>query len=80
VDLGIGEIDFIGLANADSYSYANDLLSIYAGNTIIDTLRLHQLGTPSLPFAVEKTETGVSLYTIGSQTTPPPGTILPSHS
>jgi len=35
-----GEIDLMALAAADSYSYQNAMLSIYSGNSIIDTLRL----------------------------------------
>jgi hypothetical protein len=34
------EIDLVGLANASSYSYKNDMLSIFSGKSIIDTLRL----------------------------------------
>ncbi len=35
-----GEFDLMGLATADSYSYANDMLNIWSGNKIVDTLRL----------------------------------------
>ncbi len=41
VDAGYhGEIDLLGLANADSYSYKNDILSIYSHNRVIDKLSL----------------------------------------
>jgi hypothetical protein len=35
-----GDINLLNLANADSYTYKNDLLSIYSGGKVIDTLRL----------------------------------------
>ena len=37
--LGFGEIILEGL-KATSYSFKNDLLSIFHGNTVIDTLKL----------------------------------------
>jgi hypothetical protein len=38
---GIGEtIRLLGLQSADSYSFLNDILSLYSGNTVIDTLRM----------------------------------------
>ncbi len=33
-------IELVGLAKADSYSYSNDILSIWSGDHVIDTLRL----------------------------------------
>ena len=36
-----GEIDLMGLATADGYTYKNDMLNILSGNKIIDTLHLH---------------------------------------
>ncbi len=82
VRLAVGEIDLNGLARADSYSYQNDMLSIWSGNSVINTLRLQQIeaaqGTGLQPFAVEKTATGVSIYT-ESNPTHPPGTALPLH-
>jgi hypothetical protein len=33
------EVDLLGLAKADSYSYQNDLLKFWSGNKVIDTLR-----------------------------------------
>jgi hypothetical protein len=36
------EIDILGLgAAADSYSFTNDMLSLYKGNTVLDTMHLH---------------------------------------
>jgi len=39
---GSEEIDLIGLAHADSYTFRNDILTIFPGSSIIDTLRLYQ--------------------------------------
>src|SRR5208283_1376128 len=33
----LAEIDLVGLAHADSYSFKNDMLAIYSGNSVIDT-------------------------------------------
>lgn len=60
INLANGEINLNGLAKADSYSFKNDMLAIYSGKKVIDTLSLQ--GTAGL-FAVEKTATGVSVYT-----------------
>ena len=74
VDLTNGEIDLNGLAKANSYTYQNDMLSIFSGKSVIDTLRLASSET----FSVEKTSTGgVSIYTAAAS--PPPGTLLPIH-
>ena len=74
VNLVGGEIDLQGLANADSYTYQNDMLSIFSGKSVIDTLKL----TDSTPngFAVEKTG-GVNIVSITDPTNPPTG--LPMH-
>ena len=42
-----GEIDLVGLANADGYSYANDMLSIYTHHRVIDTLLLTNDASPA---------------------------------
>jgi hypothetical protein len=59
VTLEAGEIDLIGLANASAYSFKADMLRVYSGNQVIDTLRL----TDQTPygFEVEKTATGVNV-------------------
>jgi hypothetical protein len=69
------EIDLIGLATADSYTYRNDMLSIYSGKSVIDRLRL----TDDTPygFAVEKTAGSVNIVAISDPTSPPIG--LPKH-
>jgi hypothetical protein len=66
------EIDLIGLAQADSYTYQNDLLSIFGGGKVIDTLRL--IDNTTNGFAVEKTASGViKIATITDPTNPPVG-------
>jgi hypothetical protein len=75
VTLVQGTIDLIGLATADSYTFKNDMLSIFSGKSIIDTLRLHD-ATP-YGFAVEKTATSVSVVSIADRLHPPFG--LPIH-
>jgi hypothetical protein len=37
---GADRIDLMNLAKDDSYTYQNDMLTIYSGNKVIDTLRL----------------------------------------
>ncbi len=56
------EIDLMGLATADSYSFQNDMLSIFAGNSVIDTLRLHDATTNG--FAVQKDADSVNIMAI----------------
>jgi hypothetical protein len=70
------EIDLIGLATADSYTFQNDMLSIFSGPKIIDTLRLHD-GTAN-GFAVEKTSSSVNIVAITDPTNTPVG--LPIHT
>jgi hypothetical protein len=82
VNLGIGEIDLIGLRQADSYSYINDMLSFYSHGSIIDKLAVHQV--PSISgsilgaLAVEKTSFGIAVYTSGEAHSA--GTLLPLHA
>jgi len=71
------EIDLMGLTTADSYSYKNDMLNIFSGNKIIDTLRLHD--STQYGFVVEPPETRgtVSIVAIADPTNPLPS--LPIH-
>jgi hypothetical protein len=71
------EIDLKGLANAGSYSFKNDMLSIWSGNRIIDTLRMHD-GSPN-GFVVEPDTAAGSLKiaAISDPNNPPIG--LPVH-
>jgi hypothetical protein len=75
VDLTQGTIDLVGLANADSYSFKNDILSVYSGNKVIDTLRL--TNETQYGFAVEKVAGGVNIVALSSATNPSTG--LPTH-
>jgi hypothetical protein len=56
---GVPQIDLLGLTKADSYSYHDDMLSIWSGKSVIDTLRL-ATSTP-YGFAVASTMGGVSV-------------------
>jgi len=69
-------INLEGLANADSYTFANDMLSIFSGKSVIDTLRLHD--STQFGFAVNKVPDGVSVVTNVDQTNPVGG--LPVHT
>ena len=78
-----GEVDLKGLASADSYQLKNDILSVFSGGHVIDTLRLTTFYVPNEPHyvpSVFKTSTGVSIASAsvdgsyhGS------GTLLPVH-
>ncbi len=72
-----GEIDLNGLAKADSYTFQNDMLSIYRGKRVIDTLQLHD-GT-SYGLEVDKTDTGVRLVPYADASHTPVGSLLPIH-
>jgi hypothetical protein len=58
------EIDLEGLANADSYSYSGDILKIYSGCTVIDTLRLTD--QTLYGFDVVKTSGSVNVVALAS--------------
>ena len=73
----IKQIDLMGLAQADSFSYTNDLLNIWSGNTIIDTLRLTD--RTQYGFAVVKTSGSVNVVTLASSGQNLPGA-LPVHA
>jgi hypothetical protein len=71
------EIDLNNLANADSYTFQNDLLAIYSGNTVIDTLKLAD--KTSFGFDVVRTAGGVNIETLMSPGETIPGA-LPLHT
>ncbi len=82
VTLGVfGEVDLVGLTNADSYQLRDDILSIYSGCKVIDTLRLTAppppFGGPTFDVTVSRTSTGVAIDrgAIAFGSTP-----LPMHS
>lgn len=70
------QIDLAGLANADSYTFQNDMLRLYSGTTVIDRLRLTD-ATPN-GFAVQKAAGSVNIVAILDPTQPPVG--LPLHA
>ncbi|HTI80837.1 MAG TPA: hypothetical protein VL614_10365 [Acetobacteraceae bacterium] len=53
-------VNLLGLATADSYTYKNDLLKLYSGNKVIDTMSLSGAVTAAT-IGVEKTSTGISV-------------------
>lgn len=69
------EIDLHGLATADSYTFRNDMLSIFSGKSVID--RLHLTDDTAHGFAVEKAAGSVNIVAISDPTNPPIG--LPIH-
>jgi hypothetical protein len=71
------EIDLEGLAGADSYSFKDDMLKIFSGNKVIDTLRLTD--QTQYGFAVEQTAASLNIVGI-DPTHPATGTVLPMHS
>jgi hypothetical protein len=78
VDLGSGDVDLNGLAKADNYSFNNDMLTIYdSSGKALDKLRLT---CDSSSFSVEKTATGVSIYTADDVVHSSTGTLLPLNS
>jgi hypothetical protein len=54
------EIDLMGLATADSYSYTNDMLRIWSGEKVIDTLRL----TDQTPYGFDVVKTSGSVNVV----------------
>ena len=78
VTLQAGEIDLAGLANADGCSFQADMLRIYAGTQVVDTLRL----TDQTPygFEVEKTASGVGVVAYAGASRTPVGMPLAMHT
>lgn len=73
--LGSPEISLAGIANADSYSFANDMLKVYDHHRVVGQLRLHD--ETRYGFTVEKTSGGISLIAISDPAHHPVG--LPLH-
>jgi len=69
------EIDLMRLATADSYTYKNDMLSIFSGKSVID--QLHLTDKTIHGFVVGKTASSVNIIAI-SDLAHPPGE-LPIH-
>ena len=71
------EVDLVGLAKADSYTFENDMLSIFSGNCLIDRLKLTNNGSfigVSHDLVVSKSGSDVWLTQSGL-TSPPIGSI-----
>ena len=74
-----GELDLMGLTDADSYQLKNDILSIYSGAAVIDRVRLTLPAPPSGPvlgITVRQTSAGVVVDRGPSSQA---GTLLPVH-
>ena len=54
-----GELDLNGLASVDSYTFKNDILSIYAGHSVID--RVHMTDSTAYGFAVNKVGAAIDI-------------------
>ena len=79
VSLGFGDITLQGL-KADSCTFTNGMLSLFAGNSVVDTVALTMQTTGYTPvgFGVSQTATGISIHGNGSAYTDG-GTLLPLH-
>lgn len=84
VGLGVfGEVNLIGLTNADSFQLKNDILSIFSGCQVIDQLRLTTLTVPpnfapDTEVRVYQTAAGV-VVNRGLLFSPGTETLLPEH-
>jgi hypothetical protein len=78
--LGFGEIILEGLKGT-SYSYKNDVLSLFKGSTVIDTLKLTETtinGSPPVNFGVSQVGASVVVHADGTSYHDG-GTLLPVH-
>jgi hypothetical protein len=76
-------IDLVALDMADSYSFANDMLSIFSHNQVIDTLRLTNNGAfngQAHDLLVSKSVNDVWVTQQGFAGPPPGSTPLPLHA
>jgi hypothetical protein len=71
------EIDLMGLARADSYTFKNDMLRLYSGKKVIDTLKLHD--STQFGLEVENTTSGVSILAYTDAMHTKVGSALPAH-
>jgi hypothetical protein len=78
-ELGFGQLNLDGL-HGTSYSFHNDMLSIFNGKSIVDTLRLKVEtinGSAPQNFGVSQTATGIVIHTDFYKDG---GTLLPVHT
>ena len=84
VAMNVGaEVELVGLARADSYSFANDVLTLFSGERAIDRLHVSNNATYNgQPHDIEVAKNGSTVYvTQMGLTSPPPGsTVLPVHT
>jgi hypothetical protein len=76
------EVDLVGLAKADSYTFENDMLSIFGGNCVIDRLKLTNNGSfEGVPHDLVVSKSGSDVWLTQSGLTGPPlgSTTLPLH-
>jgi hypothetical protein len=64
------QVDLMGLAKADSYTFKNDMLKIFSGNNVIDTLRL----TNQTPYGFDVVGTASSVNVVAHSSS---GELLP---
>jgi hypothetical protein len=74
LNLVSGSADFNLAAQADSFSLSDDMLSIWSGGIVLDTVQL-----TGSPWAIEGTSSGASIFT-ADDTNRPAGTLLPLHT
>jgi hypothetical protein len=77
------KVDLVGLAKADSYTFENDMLAIFAGHRRIDQLKLTNDGTfegQPHDLVVSKSGTDVFLTQAGLTSPPIGSTMLPLHT
>jgi hypothetical protein len=75
-DVADATINLAGLAQSTSYSFVNDILTLFDANKIVDTLKL----TTPYAVSVDKTATGITVYSGYNPQTNPQGTALPLHT
>jgi hypothetical protein len=83
VTLGFGDMILEGL-KATSYSLAADILALYNGNSVVETVKLSLLAFTAAEnepsdFGVSQTASGISVHYNGTAYSDG-GTLLPSHS
>lgn len=70
----IGEIDLAGLFQSTSYTFKNDILTLFEANKVVDSLRLNASSV-----SVDRTSLGISIYA-GGDTPASPMTALRVHT
>jgi len=71
-----GFINLAGLVQSTSYTFKNDILTLFDANKVVDTLKL----TTPYGVSVDRTAIGISIYSGSTAQTNPQGTALPVHA